>query len=100
MILRPPIALWTATAAPAFGQPDTRSIAIPKNGRISRGVTSPTHRPPHRQPLLSDQGGLLMPVLFWICRNEEEERWLVVAAGNVYGEYLNAELAVLDRFGK
>jgi hypothetical protein len=37
-----------------------------------------------------------MPVLFWICRDEEEERWLVAAAGNVYGEYLNEELAVLD----
>ena len=37
-----------------------------------------------------------MPVVFWICRNEEEERWLVLAEGNVYGEYLNEELAVLD----
>ena len=37
-----------------------------------------------------------MPVLFWICRDEEEERWPVAAEGNVYGEYLNAEAAVLD----
>jgi hypothetical protein len=37
-----------------------------------------------------------LPVLFWICRDEEEERWLVIAEGNVYGEYLNEELAVLD----
>jgi hypothetical protein len=37
-----------------------------------------------------------MPVLFWICWDEEEERWLVLAEGNVYGEYLNEELAVLD----
>ena len=37
-----------------------------------------------------------MPVPFWICRDEEEERWLVIAEGNVYGEYLNEELAVLD----
>jgi len=38
-----------------------------------------------------------MPVLFWVCRDEEEEeRWLVIAEGNVYGEYLNEEAAVLD----
>ena len=40
--------------------------------------------------------GPVLLVLFWICRDEEEERWLVLAAGNVYGEYLNEELAVLD----
>ena len=37
-----------------------------------------------------------MPVVFWIRRDEEEERWLVVAEGNVHGEYLNEEAAVLD----
>jgi len=37
-----------------------------------------------------------MPVVFWICRDEEEVRWLVVAEGNVYGEYLNEEAAFLD----
>jgi hypothetical protein len=37
-----------------------------------------------------------MPVLFWICRDEEEERWLVTVEGNVYGEYLSEELALLD----
>jgi hypothetical protein len=46
---------------------------------------------------MGDQGGEpLMPLLFWICRDAEEERWLVTAEGNVYGEYLNEELAVLD----
>jgi hypothetical protein len=38
----------------------------------------------------------LMPVVFWICRDEEEVRWLVVAEGNVYGEYLNEKAAFLD----
>jgi hypothetical protein len=37
-----------------------------------------------------------MPVVFWIYREDEEERWLVLAEGNVYGEYLNEEAAVLD----
>ena len=37
-----------------------------------------------------------MPVLFWVCRDEEEERWLVMAAGQVYGEYINEETAILD----
>jgi len=37
-----------------------------------------------------------MPVLFWVCSDEEEERWLVIAEGNVYGEYLIKEAAVLD----
>ena len=37
-----------------------------------------------------------MPVVFWIYREDEEERWLVLAEGNVYGEYLSEELAVLD----
>ena len=38
----------------------------------------------------------LMPVLFWVCRDEEEERWAVIVEGQVYGEYINEELAVLD----
>jgi hypothetical protein len=29
------------------------------------------------------------PILFWICRDEEEERWLVTVEDQVYGEYLN-----------
>ena len=37
-----------------------------------------------------------MPVLFWICRDEGEERWLVTVEDQVYGEYLSEELAVLD----
>lgn len=37
-----------------------------------------------------------MPVVFWICRDEEEERWLVMVDGYVYGEYLSEETAVLD----
>jgi hypothetical protein len=37
-----------------------------------------------------------MPVLFWVCRDEEEERWLVMAADHVYGEYINEETAILD----
>jgi hypothetical protein len=37
-----------------------------------------------------------MPVVFWIYREDEEERWLVLAEGNLYGEYLSEELAVLD----
>ena len=37
-----------------------------------------------------------MPVLFWVCRDEEEERWLVIAADQVYGEYINEETAILD----
>ena len=36
------------------------------------------------------------PILFWICRDEEEERWLVTVEDQVYGEYLNEETAVLD----
>ncbi len=38
----------------------------------------------------------VMPILFWICRDEEEERWLVTVEDQVYGEYLNEETAVLD----
>ena len=34
-----------------------------------------------------------MPVLFWICRTEEAERWVVTVEDHVYG---NIELAVLD----
>jgi hypothetical protein len=37
-----------------------------------------------------------MPVVFWVCRDEEEERWLVVIEDQVYGEYLDEEIAVLD----
>jgi hypothetical protein len=37
-----------------------------------------------------------MPVLFWVCRDEEEERWLLVVEGQIYGEYVNEEMAVLD----
>jgi len=37
-----------------------------------------------------------MPVLFWVCRDEEQERWLVIIEDHVHGEYLDEELAVLD----
>ena len=40
--------------------------------------------------------GPVMPVLFWVCRDEEEDRWLVMVEGQVYGEYLDEEVAVLD----
>ena len=38
----------------------------------------------------------VMPVLFWVCRDEEEEHWFVMVEGQIYGEYLTEELAVLD----
>ena len=38
----------------------------------------------------------VMPALFWVCRDEEEERWFVTVEGQFYGEYLNEEMAVLD----
>ena len=37
-----------------------------------------------------------MPLLFWVCRDEEEDRWLVIVEGQPYGEYLSEELATLD----
>lgn len=37
-----------------------------------------------------------MPVLFWICRTEEAERWVLTVEGHVYGEYVNEQLAVLE----
>ena len=37
-----------------------------------------------------------MPLLFWVCRDEEEDRWLVIVEGQPYGEYLSEELAILD----
>jgi hypothetical protein len=37
-----------------------------------------------------------MPVLFWVCRHEEEECWLVIVEDQPYGEYLSEELAILD----
>ena len=37
-----------------------------------------------------------MPLLFWVCRDEEEDRWLVIIEGQPYGEYLSEELAILD----
>jgi hypothetical protein len=37
-----------------------------------------------------------MKILFWICRDEEQERWLVLIEDQVYGEYLDEETAVLD----
>jgi hypothetical protein len=39
---------------------------------------------------------LFMPVLYWVCRNEEEECWLVIVEDQPYGEYLSEELAILD----
>jgi hypothetical protein len=30
-----------------------------------------------------------MPLLFWVCRDEEEDRWLVIVEGQPYGEYLS-----------
>jgi len=40
--------------------------------------------------------GRVMPILFWVCRDDEEERWLVMVEGQIYGEYVNEEMAVLD----
>jgi Protein of unknown function (DUF1153) len=37
--------------------------------------------------------GPVMPGLFWNCRTEEAERWVVTVEDHVYG---NIELAVLD----
>src|ERR1043165_10290312 len=37
-----------------------------------------------------------MPILFWVCRDEEEVRWLVTVEDLAYGEYLSEELAILD----
>jgi hypothetical protein len=38
----------------------------------------------------------MMPILLWVCRDEEQERWLVLIEDEVYGEYLDEETAVLD----
>ena len=37
-----------------------------------------------------------MPLLFWVCRDEEEDRWLVLVEDQPHGEHLSEELAVLD----
>src|ERR1044071_9309779 len=37
-----------------------------------------------------------MSILFWVCRDEEEVRWLVTVEDLAYGEYLSEELAMLD----
>ena len=37
-----------------------------------------------------------VPILFWVCQDEEEERWLVIVEDQPYGEYLSEELAILD----
>jgi len=37
-----------------------------------------------------------MPILFWVCEDEEEARWLVIVEDQAYGEYLSEELAILD----
>jgi len=37
-----------------------------------------------------------MSILFWVCRDEEEVRWLVTVEDLAYGEYLSEELAILD----
>ena len=37
-----------------------------------------------------------MPILFWVFRDEEEARWLVIVEDQAYGEYLSEELAILD----
>ena len=30
----------------------------------------------------------VVPVLFWVCRDEEEERWFVMVEGQIYGQYV------------
>ena len=37
-----------------------------------------------------------MPMLFRVCRDEREGRWLVLVEDRLYGEYLDKEEAILD----
>jgi hypothetical protein len=37
-----------------------------------------------------------MPMLFRVCRDEREGRWVVLVEDRLYGEYLDKEEAVLD----
>src|SRR5690349_24031762 len=82
-------AISIAMASTVYAPRAIRFIAIPTNALPSQAT--------RRSEAKAGQGREpLMPVLFWICWDAEEERWLVTAEGNVYGEYLNYELAVLD----
>ena len=37
-----------------------------------------------------------MPMLFRVCRDERDGRWLVLVEDRLYGEYLDKEEAILD----
>jgi hypothetical protein len=37
-----------------------------------------------------------MPMLFRVCRDEREGRWVVLVEDQLYGEYLDKEEAILD----
>jgi hypothetical protein len=43
-----------------------------------------------------DAKGPLMPMLFRVCRDERQERWVVRVEERLYGEYLDKDDAVLD----
>jgi hypothetical protein len=45
---------------------------------------------------LHDPKGALMPMLFRVCRDEREGRWVVLVEDRLYGEYLDKEEAILD----
>ena len=74
MSFSPGNAISIDTESTVCARRDIRSIAIPTNALPALAI---------RQ--CEAKAGLgrrpLMPVLFWICRDEEEERWLVIAEG-------------------
>jgi hypothetical protein len=35
-------------------------------------------------------------MLFRVCRDERQQRWIVLVEGRLYGEYLDKEEAILD----
>ena len=82
----------TATAFPVCAPRDIRFIAIPKcrNGRAEDDVKR------RRARRFRATKKRFMRILFWICRDEEQERWLVLIEDQVYGEYLDEETAVHD----
>ena len=65
------------------------------------GLRTTRHREPRLRRERSDQvreagSGRVMPILFWVFRDEEEARWLVTVEDQAYGGYLTEGLAILD----
>jgi hypothetical protein len=53
------------------------------------------HAAKRRQPV-SRAEATLMLMLFRVCRDERQARWVVLVEDRLYGEYLDKERAVLD----